>query len=88
MNTVGHQCNKWPITLACGYGRPVPSNRFLASRQDGALDSTPALLMMYGASMCMGADGSACGACGSCGACDKLIFLKQIINNILRGCGG
>lgn len=37
------------MTLACGYGRPVPSNRFLASRQDGALDATPALLVMYNA---------------------------------------
>lgn len=44
------------MTLACGYGRPVPSNRFLASRQDGALDATPALLVMYGATMC-GGDG-------------------------------
>uniref|UniRef100_A0AC34RP08 Uncharacterized protein n=1 Tax=Panagrolaimus sp. JU765 TaxID=591449 RepID=A0AC34RP08_9BILA len=64
---VGHQCQKWPMTLACGYGRPVPSNRYLAQGQDGTVDIAPALLAMYG-----GFDLSvqaAPGACGSCSAC-------------------
>lgn len=52
------------MTLACGYGRPVPSNRFLASRQDGALDVTPAFLAMYNAAVC-----DVMAGCGSCGAC-------------------
>lgn len=34
---IGWQCQKWPMTLACGYGRPVPSNRFLALRQSDQL---------------------------------------------------
>ncbi|KAI6233015.1 hypothetical protein M3Y99_00962400 [Aphelenchoides fujianensis] len=76
-NLVGHQVQKWPVALACGYGQPTPSNRFLASRQEnamGTIDATPALLFMYGApaGMC---DGAACGAggcgagCGGCGGC-------------------
>lgn len=28
-----HQCNRWPLTLACGYGQAVPTNRFLATYQ-------------------------------------------------------
>ena len=26
-NVVGYQCQKWPMTLACGYGRPVSARR-------------------------------------------------------------
>ncbi|PIO56361.1 hypothetical protein TELCIR_22240, partial [Teladorsagia circumcincta] len=30
--SVGHQAHKWPLTLACGYGRQLPSNRILQSQ--------------------------------------------------------
>lgn len=34
--SVGHQAHKWPLTLACGYGRQLPTNRLLLSAdQDG-----------------------------------------------------
>uniref|UniRef100_A0A1I7SDS2 AAA domain-containing protein n=1 Tax=Bursaphelenchus xylophilus TaxID=6326 RepID=A0A1I7SDS2_BURXY len=70
---VGHQCQKWPIPIACGYGKPVPSNRYLVGRQEGAAcDATPALLAMFGsAGLCdSGAGcGSACAGCSACGAC-------------------
>ncbi|VDM59654.1 unnamed protein product [Angiostrongylus costaricensis] len=29
--SIGHQAHKWPLTLACGYGRQLPSNRILQS---------------------------------------------------------
>ncbi|KAI6178251.1 hypothetical protein M3Y98_00480500 [Aphelenchoides besseyi] len=72
-NLVGHQCQKWPLALSCGYGQPTPSNRFLASRHDGGvIDATPAILFMYSASagMCdVSACTGGCGACSSCGGC-------------------
>ncbi|KAI6202965.1 hypothetical protein M3Y94_00502000 [Aphelenchoides besseyi] len=72
-NLVGHQCQKWPLALSCGYGQPTPSNRFLASRHDGSvIDSAPAILFMYSASagMCdVSACTGGCGACSSCGGC-------------------
>ncbi|ETN86510.1 hypothetical protein NECAME_05914 [Necator americanus] len=30
--SVGHQAHKWPLTLACGYGRQLPSTRVLQSQ--------------------------------------------------------
>lgn len=79
---VGHQCQKWPMTMACGYGRPVPSNRFLASRHDnsvGLFDVAPAMVLMCGG-MCDGsASCGACGACGSCGACASCGIFKFFI---------
>lgn len=69
---VGHQCQKWPMTLASGYGRSVPSNRFLANQHNNffnIFDVAPAMMFVCN-EIC---DGSAtydsCGACGSCGAC-------------------
>jgi hypothetical protein len=63
---IGHQCQKWPMTMACGYGRPVPSNRYLSQGQDGAVDITPALFAVCGAYDF--GDIGACGACSACGA--------------------
>lgn len=81
---VGHQCQKWPMTLACGYGRPVPSNRFLANRNDdsiGLFDVVPATMLMC-SGMCDGsATNSACGACGSCGACASCGYFKNLLFN-------
>jgi len=41
-NGMGHQCHKWPLTIACGYGRDVPSNTYLVKRtkdnNDGYVD--------------------------------------------------
>lgn len=69
------------MTLACGYGRPVPSNRFLANRQEnggGLIDVAPAILGCIKKSklelvillyvflvMC----GGLCDSSGLCGAC-------------------
>ena len=40
--TVGHACHKWPLTVACGYGKDLPTNRFLMEQrsQGGTVGST------------------------------------------------
>ncbi|VDM24562.1 unnamed protein product [Toxocara canis] len=61
---VGYQCHKWPLTLACGYGKALPSNRYLATKQGvEGVDVTSAMVLLCGG----GYDGAACGACGACG---------------------
>lgn len=87
---VGHQCHKWPLTLACGYGKAAPTNRFIATRQrdttmnegsSGGGDAFGAMSVL-GVYAIAGADVVTCdvGACGSvcgaCSACGKL-FHKQ-----------
>ncbi|VDL79693.1 unnamed protein product [Nippostrongylus brasiliensis] len=37
--SVGHQAHKWPLTLACGYGRQLPSTRVLQSHDGEGLNS-------------------------------------------------
>lgn len=77
VTTVGWQCQKWPMTLACGYGRPVPSNRFLAfghSEQKNGEDALIGCAPLIPLLMCGTTESSApfCdGASGACGACGK-----------------
>ncbi len=83
--TVGHQCHKWPLTLACGYGRSTPSNRYLSSvagkrGSDGAGTSSDsddyAALAIIAATQ-----GGACGACGGGGACGACgVRLESVFN--------
>ena len=49
---MGHQCHKWPLTIACGYGRDVPSNSYLIKRtkdpNDGYVDGAAVWLASTG----------------------------------------
>ncbi|EYC04497.1 hypothetical protein Y032_0087g2046 [Ancylostoma ceylanicum] len=44
--SVGHQAHKWPLTLACGYGRQLPSNRVLQS-QDAEVSGVVIVVMVW-----------------------------------------
>ena len=39
---VGHACHKWPLALACGYGKNAPTNRYLIDRQQQGSSSATA----------------------------------------------
>uniref|UniRef100_A0A0M3HR55 SHR-BD domain-containing protein n=1 Tax=Ascaris lumbricoides TaxID=6252 RepID=A0A0M3HR55_ASCLU len=74
---IGYQCHKWPLTLACGYGKTLPSNRYLATQQEGieGVDVTSAMVLLCGG----GYDAAACGACGACGGC----FMKELAARVV-----
>ena len=62
------------MTVACGYGRPMPSNRFLMTNRNqnvfSGLEFAAALHIFGGDGITMGsASCGSCGACGACGAC-------------------
>uniref|UniRef100_A0A0R3S2L9 VWFD domain-containing protein n=1 Tax=Elaeophora elaphi TaxID=1147741 RepID=A0A0R3S2L9_9BILA len=65
-NSIAHQCHKWPLTVACGYGKTLLANRHTNSHQDvnEDLDVTAAMI-----AVCAGScDDGVCGACGACGS--------------------
>ncbi|CAK5012208.1 unnamed protein product [Meloidogyne enterolobii] len=83
-NKIGHQCQRWPMTVACGYGRSLPTNRLISAAQRhhhdfGGTEFLPLLLM----NMCSGAegggggcDGGGDGAGGS--ACGTILINKRL----------
>lgn len=64
-NCLAHQCHKWPLTLACGYGKTLRSNRRLNSQPEinEDMDMTATMIAVCAASC----DDGTCGACGACG---------------------